>query len=148
MRAMDRCDGRLAFWHFGEESDDFEVFNVTVRGLAGLTCQVRAPEYYSVQDLKSEVSVRIRRPETDVALLHEGKMLKSKLSLSAVFPFQGLGVTVDLIVARPACKLCGTRDGLWGRRAKLMRCERYLDAYYCSRDCRVRDWQRHRFECF
>ena len=148
LRAMDRCDGRLAFWHFGEESDDFEVFNITVQSLAGPTCQVRAPEYYTVQDLKSEVSVRIRRPEADVALLHGGKRLKPKMSLSAVFPSRGLDVTVDLIVARPACTLCGTRDGLWGRRAKLMRCEWCLDAYYCSRDCRVRDSQRHRFECF
>ena len=141
---------RVAFWCVDEECDDDDrIFNVSVHGLSGLRCEVRIPEYYNVDDLKTEIARLLRVAKMDIGLsLCNGQALKSRQPLGAIFRSCEIDVSVNLIVARPSCKLCGTRDGLWGRRAQLICCELCQDAYYCSRDCKVRDWGRHRGECF
>ena len=145
----DGWEWRVAFWHFDDGCEGDRIFNVSVYGMNGLRCEIRIPECHNVNNLKTEIGCLLRIAKMDVVLsLRDGQILKSSQPLGAVFLSCDLNVSVTLVVKRPSCKLCGTRDGLWGRRAKLICCGLCLDAYYCSRECQVRDWGRHRGECF
>jgi hypothetical protein len=141
------CGGtpRLAFGHLAsEEGLDDDALTVDV--MAGISgdklCSISLTEQEPVQHLKMLIWTTLNVPETDqVLLLPNGRRLGAKRRLRSVLPSRSASVT--LVVSRPACRCCGVRDGLWGRRAKLTQCAHCLEAYYCSRECMIADWERH-----
>ena len=137
---------RLAFREWPDDSDNDQLIAVAVVGFAGEVCSATLPEYYTVHDLKVEIARRIALPEADLVLLRNGVRLKARQSIGSVFLTSGR--TVSLAVSQPRCRKCGIRDGIFGRRASLSRCPVCLEAFYCSRECTLADWQAHRRECF
>ena len=137
---------RLAFREWSDDSDNDQQITVEVVGFAGNICSATLPEHYTVHDLKKEIERRITLPEADLVLLLNGVRLRARQTIGSVFLASGRVVT--LVASQPRCRHCGVRDGIFGRRAKLSRCPVCPEAFYCSRECTLADWQAHRRECF
>ena len=147
-RALMDCNGetpRLAFGHLDQDGC-LEEDALTVDVVAGVSgdklCSVTLTEQNPVlQHLKTRIAEALEVPVSDqVLLLANGQRLGAKRRLRSVLPDRS---AVALVVSRPSCVRCGIRDGLWGRRAKLIQCSHYLEVYYCSRDCQAADAESH-----
>lgn len=141
------CHGqppRVAFGHLDQDGcveEDGLTVDVVVAAISGdQLCSVMLAEREPVQHLKTQISLACGVPESDQVLLLNGRRLGAKRRLRSVLPTRS---TVTLVVSRPSCNRCGTRDGLWGRRARLMECAHCLEAYYCSSECQVADARAH-----
>ena len=143
---------RLAFGHLldqdgCEEAEEEEEDALTVDVMGAATgdklCTVTLAAEEPVQDLKTRIAATLNLPESDqILFLPNGERLAAKRRLRSVLP-SGRSASVTLVVSRPSCRCCGVRDGLWGRRAKLIRCAHCLEAYYCSRECMIADYEKH-----
>ena len=132
---------RQAFGHLDQDGieEGGLAFDVLVTAVSGdRRCRIALKEQDRVQHLKTQISSAFNVPESDQTLiLPNGQRLGAKRRLRSVLPTRSEAVT--LVVSRPACRRCGVRDGLWGRRANLIPCPHCLDAYYCSRECQMAD---------
>ena len=137
---------RIAFGHLDQDGG-LEEDALTVDVVAGVSgdklCSVTLTEQNPVlQHLKTRIAAHLNVPESDQVLLSNGgQRLGAKRRLRSVLPDRSSAVA--LVVSRPSCRRCGIRDGLWGRRAKLIQCPHCFDAYYCSRECQVADAESH-----
>ena len=135
---------RIAFGHLDQDGD-LEEDALTVDVVAGVSghkmCSVTLTDQNPVlQHLKTRIAALLNVPESDQVLLsNRGQRLGAKRR--SVLPDRSSAVA--LVVSRPSCRRCGFRDGLWGRRAKLIQCPHCFDAYYCSRECQVADAESH-----
>ena len=144
------CHGqpRLAFGLLdqdGCQEDDSLTVDVLGAASGDKLCTLSSPGQETVHGLKTRIAETLHLPETDqILLLPNGRRAGAKRRLRSVLPSSaGRSASVTLVVSRPACRRCGVRDGLWGRRANLVRCARCLDVYYCSRECMIADWEAH-----
>ena len=142
---------RLAFGHLDQEDgcieqEDGLAVDVAVTAVSGeKLCNIALKSRDQVQHLKTRLASTLRVPESDqTLLLSNGRRLGAKRRLRSVLPSGS--ETITLVVSQPACRRCGVRDGLWGRRAKLIQCPHCFDAYYCSRECQMADADAH-FRC-
>jgi hypothetical protein len=151
MRALMDCHGempRFAFGHLldedGCQEDDALTVDVMAAASGDKLCTVTLAEQEPVHHLKTRIAETLNLPESDqILLLPNGERLGATRRLRSVLPSAGRSASVTLVVSRPACRCCGVRDGLWGRRANLIQCAHCLEAYYCSRECMIADWERH-----
>ena len=138
---------RPAFGHLDQdgrvEEDAKLKVDVLVTAVSGdRLCSIALKRQELVEHLKMRISAATAVPESDqTLLLPSGQRLAAKRRLGSVLPRRS--ETVTLVVARPSCSLCGVKDGLWGRRAKLIQCAHCLEAYYCSRECQMADAGTH-----
>lgn len=143
------CHGhlpRLAFGHLDQDGCLEEgglTVDVAVNAVSGdRLFSIALKEEDQVQHLKTQISLACNVPESDqTLLLSNGQRLAAKRRLRSVLPKRSEVVT--LVVSQPACRRCGVRDGLWGRRARLIQCALCLEAYYCSRECQTADAGSH-----
>ena len=139
---------RLAFGHLLDQDgcDENDVLSVDVMGAASgdNLCTVTLASEDPVQSLKAKIAVTLNLPESDqILLLPTGQRLGAKRRLRSVIPSAGRSASVTLVVSRPSCRCCGVKDGLWGRRAKLIRCARSRETYSWSRKCMIADEGAH-----
>ena len=137
---------RLAFGHLDQDGcfeEDLNTVDVAVTAISGdQVCSLALQDQAQVQHLKMLITAALGVEESDQTLiLANGQRLGARRRIRSVLPNRSEPVT--LVVSRPSCRRCGTRDGLWGRRAKLMQCTHCLDAYYCSRECQAADAGAH-----
>ena len=143
------CHGhlpRLEFGHLDQDGlpeEDGLTVNVAVAAISGdQLCSLTLAEKDPVQSLKTQITAALGIQESDqTLLLPNGQRLGARRRIRSVLPNRSEAVT--LVVSRPSCRRCGIRDGLWGRRAKLIQCTHCLDAYYGSRECQTADAGTH-----
>ena len=129
-----------------DDSEDDDVLKIDVMGAAtgDKLCTVTLAAEDPVQDLKKRIAEALKLPESDqILFLPNGQRLGAKRRLRSVLPSADRSASVSLVISRPSCRCCGVRDGLWGRRANLIRCAHCLEAYYCSRECMIADDEKH-----
>ena len=137
---------RVAFGHLDQDGCQEEAaltVHVAVVYVSGdQLCNLALKEEDQVQRLKTQISSALGVPECDQnLLLANGRRLCAKRRLRSVFSKRS--ETVTLVISRASCRRCGTRDGLWGRRAKLIQCGHCLETYYCSSECQMADAGAH-----